>query len=217
MWRFSLLLISVGSLVAVPGCGQSGQSSRNDGKAHADHTASTPPHTSDTSQVRPPVALPVKPDSPPEAVVGAFLDALREGDEGVAAGLLTAIAREETARHDLEVRPPGTPAASYEIGQVQLVQGGAHVASIWSEPTPDGDRVAYEVVWVLRQQPDGWRIAGMATELVRGQPPVFLNFEDLADMFQKTEQAEAMLAAEHEQPAASNAAAPPASTGGRPY
>jgi len=213
MIRTSLLVGVAAVAVAVAGCGQ-GTDATHAAKAEP---AAASPEAPAVESPKAAVSLPVAADSAPDAVVAAFLNALREGDEAVAEALLTSIARAETTKHELEVRPPGTPSASYEVGAVQLVQGGAHVSCVWSEPAEDGGRVAYDLVWVLRQQPDGWRIAGMATELVLGQPPVFLNFEDLADMFQKAEQAEAMLAAEAEEPAATNAAAPTTPATGQQY
>ncbi len=40
--------------------------------------------------------------------------------------------------------------------------------------TPDRDRV----VWMLKKQGEGRRIAGMATRMFPDMPPVVLNFED---------------------------------------
>ena len=42
--------------------------------------------------------------------------------------------------------------------------------------------VSYEIVWALRQQTDGWRIAGMATQVTPAEAPIFLNFEDPDEM-----------------------------------
>ena len=38
---------------------------------------------------------------------------------------------------------------------------------------------------MLRREPQGWRIAGMATKVFPDQPPLVLNFEDPADMQRK--------------------------------
>jgi hypothetical protein len=48
---------------------------------------------------------------------------------------------------------------------------------------------------VLRRQPEGWRVAGMAAVLLEGQPKQFLNFEDPEDMLRKREEAIAALQA----------------------
>ncbi|MCO6458975.1 MAG: hypothetical protein J5I93_27015 [Pirellulaceae bacterium] len=150
-------------------------------------------------------------DLGPQEVVARFLDSLRSGDEAIAAELLTTKARTETARHDLTVQPPGTPQATYRVGQVEYVtekRDGAHVTSTWSEPTGGGGHESYEIVWVLRLQPHGWRIAGMATQVVPNQAPLFLNFEDPADMLQKWQDADAELASQNQQPAAQQASQP---------
>lgn len=78
------------------------------------------------------------------------------------------------------------------------------MSSVWTETYPDG-AITYEIVWVLRRQAEGWRIAGMALELLPGQPPQFLNFEDPQDMMQKHE---AALAAQEQAAAAETAQAP---------
>ena len=156
-------------------------------------------------------------DLAPQDVVGKFLDALRSGDENVAAELLTTTARVETAKHDLAVQPPGTPQATYRVGRVEYVtenRDGAHVTSIWTEPAGRGQKESYEIVWVMRHEPRGWRIAGMATEVVPGQAPLFLNFEDPADMLQKWRNADAELAS-RQNAAAAQQARQPGATGTR--
>jgi hypothetical protein len=132
----------------------------------------------------------------PGKVVAAFLDALRDGDDGVAEALLTSIARRETQAHELTVQPPGAPSARYEIGEVKPVQGGVHVYSNWTETDEAGEEFVYEIVWVLRQEPIGWRVAGMATALNPDQPPIYLNFEDVPDLLEKWRQADIELAAQ---------------------
>jgi hypothetical protein len=129
----------------------------------------------------------------PEAVVSAFLTALRDGDKQTAAALLTSKAREETAKHDLVVQPPGTPSAQFSVGDVAYIDAdatGAHVKSLWSDASAATSGALYEIVWALRRQQDGWRIAGMATEIIAGQQPVFLNFEDPHDMLERWQHAE---------------------------
>jgi hypothetical protein len=136
-------------------------------------------------------------DDSPDAVVTTFLEALRDGDESLAESLLTKKAREETAKHDLAVRPPGTPSATFQIGKVHYVTAdrkGAHVNSTWSEKDDAGKPTSYEVVWALRSLQEGWRIAGMATQVTDADPPVFLNFEDPDDMLRKLRDAETRLA-----------------------
>jgi hypothetical protein len=98
----------------------------------------------------------------------------------------------------------------YEIGQVAVLANnpnGAHVPVRWTEKYQDGD-VSYDVTWVLRKQPEGWRVAGMAMELVPGSGQEFLNFEDPDDMLRKQDAALAAM----NPPAAETAAAPKSAT-----
>ena len=199
MKRASFLLVfSLLSLLTV-GCGApagsaSPQAAVNEDKASRNAAPNAPKAHDHASHQH---ATTVSLDLAPQDVVGKFLDALRSGDESMAAELLTTKARTETAKHDLAVQPPGTPQASYRVGQVEYVtesRDGAHVTSTWTEPTGEGQTESYQIVWVLRHQPHGWRIAGMATEVVPGQAPLFLNFEDPADMLQKWRNADAELA-----------------------
>ncbi|MFP6575592.1 MAG: hypothetical protein VB912_10595, partial [Pirellulaceae bacterium] len=123
-----------------------------------------------------------------------FLQALCQGDADVVTQLLTEKARVETKKHQLAVQRPGTAAAQYQVGKVELVEGGAYVNSIWSEPSADGDRHRYEIVWVLRSQTDGWRVAGMAARIDPNRELTYLNFEDPQEMLSKWESVDTELA-----------------------
>lgn len=127
--------------------------------------------------------LPAKSASPGE-IVAAFLNAARGGDDQTATLLLTAKARSETEREGLVLDPPGTPSMRFEIGKIEISPedaSAAYVNSVWSE-TESKSEQTFEVVWVLRKETNGWRIAGMAAETVAGAQPVFLNFEDPQDL-----------------------------------
>lgn len=134
---------------------------------------------------KPAAVLPVDADSTPETVVTEFLNAMKTGNEGVAAGLLTATAREETARHSLAVQPPGSPTAEYEISAGELAEEDPNVAQVgclWTEKDASGAGHSEQVVWVLRKEEEGWRVFGMATQMPTRPDPVFFNFEDPAEM-----------------------------------
>jgi hypothetical protein len=136
-------------------------------------------------------------ESSPDTVVSAFLEALRDGDDALAESLLTKKARDETAKHNLTVQPPGTPSATFTVGNVEFLsddQRGAHVTCVWTEKDEHGDVISYEITWALRRQSEGWRLAGMATQIVDTEPAVFLNFEDPEDMLRKWKEAETRLA-----------------------
>ena len=61
---------------------------------------------------------------------------------------------------------------AYRIGDVEYPaedRQAAYVNSVWREEQ-DGSSERFEVVWILRQQPEGWRIAGMASR-TEGEVP----------------------------------------------
>lgn len=123
----------------------------------------------------------------PEQVVSRFLDAVRKGDEQAACKLLTQLAREKTEAMDLRVTSvEGSDTAAYEIGQIEVIGGElAHVASKVTDIGDDGQPQSSEVLWVLRLEPEGWRIGGMAIRLFDDDLPLLLNFEDPEDMERK--------------------------------
>lgn len=133
----------------------------------------------------------------PEQVVDSLLQSMKTGNKVGVASLLTITARTETEKAGLEVQPPAMPNAGYQVMEAVLPPedpGVAHVSSIWSE----GDD-HYEIIWVLRKEAPGWRIAGMAMTIDENQDPLFLNFENPAEMLKLTE--EAVKTAEATQPA----------------
>jgi hypothetical protein len=151
-----------------------------------------------------PIAVPS--NAAPDQVVTVFLNALRSGDSPTTESLLTEKARQELAKHSLSVDVQSAPNATYQVHKAELLQdpNGAHVRSVWTEKFDDGEE-KYEIVWALRHQPEGWRLAGMAMELLPGQPMQFLNFEDPQDMLRKKDEAIAAL----QPPAAETAQQPP--------
>jgi hypothetical protein len=205
-----LPILSVLTVVCV-GCSKSSNvgEAPEDGVTEAPVVDTPPVQSSEgfyAQQPMPPRAT-ISPPEPtfaattPDAVVRDFLTALRDGDDATAEALLTKKALEETSKRHLRVQPPGTPSARFQIGNVSYVTSdkrGAHVSSVWSEQDAPGGELTYEIVWALRQQQDGWRIAGMATQVTNDGPPVFLNFEDPDDMLAKWREAERALAAQHQ-------------------
>jgi hypothetical protein len=158
-----------------------------------------------------PIAVPAS--ATPDQVVTAFLNALRSGDSPTTESLLTATARQELAKHSLSVDVQSAPNATYQVRPAEILadQSGAHVKSVWTEKFDDGNET-YEIVWALRRQQDGWRLAGMALQLIPGQPMQYLNFEDPADMLRKKEEAIAAM----QQPVAETAQQPPPPTNSAP-
>lgn len=124
--------------------------------------------------------------APPEAVVAQFLEAIRTGQDELAGKLLTPLARQKTIEMELEVAPPGSDTASYKVSEVEYIaEDGAHVASEWTDIGDDGQPHTDPIIWMVRREADGWRIAGMATRVFEDEPPLYLNFEDPEDMLRK--------------------------------
>jgi hypothetical protein len=163
--------------------------------------AAAPGQTQGAQQGQQQAAAPTQPiavpsNATPDQVVTVFLNAMRSGDSPTTESLLTGKAREELAKHSLSVDVQSAPNATYQVHRAEMLQdaSGSHVRSVWTERFTDGDET-YEIVWALRHQQEGWRVAGMAMELLPGQPIQFLNFEDPADMLHKKEEAIATLQA----------------------
>jgi hypothetical protein len=158
-----MLALTAGLLLAT-GC------SKSDDGATADGTGAN----SKSSQVG------------PEVIVADFLEAVRVGNDEQAGLMLSKLAREKTQEMNMVVAPPGSETAQYEVGEVELLPDDiAHVASTWMD---EGE--ANQIVWALRKEPEGWRIAGMATKIFEGEPPLLLNFEDPEDMVRQQQLAE---------------------------
>jgi hypothetical protein len=131
----------------------------------------------------------------PDVAVYEFLEAVRTGDKDKSSSMLTDLARERTAKMDLSVAPPGSDTASFKVGEVELVADElARVACVWTDGDDDGKPKSNEIIWILRREPQGWRIAGMATKIFDDELPLLLDFEDPEDMIRKQQLAEAEIA-----------------------
>lgn len=120
--------------------------------------------------------------------VQLFLQAVKDGDDKTAETMLTPLAREKTAEFDIAVAPPGSQTATFKVLDLELIgDDAAHVASQWTDYDQDGQPHTDDLVWMVRLEPEGWRIAGMAARLFPEEPPLFLNFEDPEDMIRKQE------------------------------
>ena len=122
----------------------------------------------------------------PAAAVHEFLEAIRAGDDDNVARMLTTTAREKCAEMKLVTAIPASDTAEFTVGQVQYLNAdGARVACTWTDLDENSRRKSDEVLWMLRREPSGWRIAGMAATVFEGEPPLLLNFEDPEEMVRK--------------------------------
>ena len=100
-------------------------------------------------------------------------------------------------RANLHVGPSSTPGVQYHIGSVNYVDEnmtGAHVVCSCTDREPSGKPFQYMVTWVMRRQPDGWRIVGFTTAPGQAEQEIFLNFERPEEMMEKVRTADARLA-----------------------
>lgn len=127
---------------------------------------------------------------PAKATVVAFLEAIKRGDDGAARGLLTKVARLKTEELGISVAPPVADTATYSVREAEVVGESddlVHVGTTWTDVDSDGFKTTENVVWVVRLDPEGWRVVGMAMRVFEDMAPLLLNFEDPEDMLSKQE------------------------------
>lgn len=120
---------------------------------------------------------------PPNEIVAMFSDSIRRGDKETTIKLITLAAREEIQRRGMTIDPPGSPEASYKIGEVRFLdqdRDAAYVESVWIEPGTNGQpNIETEVVWAVQLEPEGWRISGLAIDGGPNEQPTLVDFENL--------------------------------------
>jgi hypothetical protein len=170
-------------------------------KGESKPVAGTNPADAPTAKATGPAsqALAVPASATAEQVVQVFLNALKKGDSPTTESLLTAKARQELGKHEMHVDVQPAPDAVFQVDRATIVPNEpsiAHVNTVWTERFQSelGQPVEeqYRIVWGLRQQPEGWRVAGMQVELVPGMRQ-YLDFENPEDMLKKRDEALAAL------------------------
>jgi hypothetical protein len=120
------------------------------------------------------------PNDPIARVVYEFFDAVRQGRTADANKLLTPLALERITSMDMNIAPPGSPTARFQVGSVKTVQGDhALVELTWTDLDADGKPYDEPILCELRTINGLWRICGMAQDLGPGQPPMVMDFESL--------------------------------------
>jgi len=135
---------------------------------------------------------PRKPAAPqatdPAGAVSIFLDAVRRGDDEKTAAMFTPAAREKVTAMGVQVAPPGSDTAKFEVGKVEYFdKQTARVESSWTDLDQDGKPRTDAIVWMVRQDQEGWRVAGMETMVFPGEPTVMLDFERPEETMKKLE------------------------------
>ncbi len=116
----------------------------------------------------------------PRAVVAAFLDAIRRGDDQAILTMYTERARQQAATLGQHFAPKGSDTARFTVGEVEyLADDGARVACTWTDLDENGQPHTDKALWMVRRQPEGWRVAGMAVKVFDGEQYLLLDFEDL--------------------------------------
>lgn len=124
----------------------------------------------------------------PAAAVKEFLEAIRTGNDVVADQMLTSAARQEARDKGMGVAPPGSDTVTFEVGEAEMLPDDrAQVPCQWTDRDEEGGTHTDEVIWVLRKEPEGWRVGGMVAKIFPDLPPYRFNFENLDDMIAQQE------------------------------
>jgi hypothetical protein len=158
--------------------------------------------------------IPLAQTNTPEKAVAVFLEAVRKGDDERAAGMFTPLAREKAAGMGIQVAPKGSDTASFQVGKVDyLAEDGARVQSKWTDMDKDNSPRTDEITWMVRKETEGWRVAGMATVVFEGKPPLLLDFENPKETMQKLELLRREMESQSQaQPETASAQEPPTGT-----
>jgi len=168
--------------LVLTGCGKPAGSGPDAASGGSGAAANNPAAVADNAGSS---AAPRNMDSP-EGAVYQFLTAIRAGDDRNTEAMFTKLARAKIAELQYNVTPPGSDTARFAVGKVEYVaDDGARVEATWSDLDVDGKRQAENMLWMVRREPEGWRIAGMAANVFPGEPPVLLDFENLQEALQK--------------------------------
>lgn len=120
------------------------------------------------------------PTDPIARVVYEFFDAVRQGRTQDANQRLTPLALERITELDMNIAPPGSPTARFQVGPVKTVQNDhALVELTWTDLDADGKPYDEPILCELRTVDGQWRICGMAQDLGPDQPPMVMDFESL--------------------------------------
>jgi hypothetical protein len=181
-----LAALAAAALTGCQGSTDSNQASSSGSQAQTEQAGAPAPQGAAADRQLP---TPPADTSSPAAATAVFLDALRRGDDEMILQMYTQRARQQASELEHHFAPRGSDTARYTVGQAAIVgQGVSHVACTWTDLDQDGDFHTLEFVWALRQEQVGWRVAGMVVTPFPGEPPVLLDFENLAETMRKVDQ-----------------------------
>ncbi len=121
------------------------------------------------------------PTDPAAQTVYQFRDAVRRGNgDGAASQCITPLALERITERNMNISPPGSATARFQIGAVEkLDEDKAVVDSIWTDLDADGKPYQEPISCALRLCDGQWRIFGMREDMGPNRPPMIMNFETL--------------------------------------
>ncbi|MEO0530229.1 MAG: hypothetical protein AAF266_06575 [Planctomycetota bacterium] len=108
------------------------------------------------------------------SVADGFMRSILMGDAAAAAELLTTKAAERYALDPTVLGTVGMPADDVEVGEVRLLSSAEAAAQCLVRPT--GSETTVELCCLLKQDQDGWRVCGIASD-VEGAAPTVISFE----------------------------------------
>jgi hypothetical protein len=188
----TLLLVVFG--VGLIGCGKSpspgdGPASSGSPAASTEAQASSQ-GTSTASSLDRVEDLASQDTSKPESAVAVFLEALRRGEDEIFTRMYTRAARTQLARLDSPIGPIASDTARFEVGEVEYYpEDRAGVACTWTDLDMHGNPHTLDLVWILRREPEGWRVGGLAAAMGPDEPPMMLDFEKLDETLQQIDEA----------------------------
>ena len=190
------------------GCGGGGEEASNNPPANRNVEDASIPASAEAAPASQPEVEPVllpPANATPEAVTQVFLQSLISGNQKLSSALFTDAARSQAEKRGWIMQPEGSK-ATFKVGQARYVSGpmgGAYVSTHLAS-----DEASTNVEWILRQQPNGWRIAGIQHLNPETNEYVTFVFEDETDMDKMDTYNNAGGGAGAGQPAASTATAP---------
>ncbi len=180
-WCKAFGVLTAGLALVVAGCGKPAGTNAQSSSAGESSAQSNQASESADS----PTAGTAKADTP-EAAIGQFLEAVRTGNDKVAEAMFSDLARERIKELNIQVAPRGSDTAKFEVGQAKYLDpDGARVPCKWTDIDKGGNSRTDEITWMLRKEPEGWRVAGMAAVIFEGEDPLLLDFENPKETLQK--------------------------------
>jgi hypothetical protein len=126
--------------------------------------------------------------SEPAKAVAVFLNALRSGDDEKILAMYTERARQQVSQYSRDFAPKASDTARFHLGNVEyLAEDGARVACTWTDVDQHGQPYELKFLWMVRREPVGWRVAGMAAYPYPGEPPAVFDFENLEATLREAE------------------------------